>query len=106
MRCNSLGFRGAGARVPRAGAGRAPDPVSGASLVHVPPAVGSLGVIPPDPTKDVGEDRAAMVVRMAPLAEDGFHVVTLLLQGRDHRLILQVPVAPGIARVPVVVDPI
>src|SRR5262245_51441146 len=43
---------------------------------------------------------------MAALAEHERHVVTLLLPGRDHRPVLEVPVEPGVDRVSIVVHPV
>src|SRR5262245_36404905 len=59
-------------------------------------------VIPPEPAEDLRQDGAAVVVRMSALAEDILQVVTLLLQSRDHGLVLEEPVAGGVAGVAVV----
>src|SRR5580765_2208997 len=50
-------------------------------------------IIPPQPAQHIRQDRPAMVVGMRAFAEFVLHVITLFLEGRDHRLVLLEPIA-------------
>ena len=41
---------------------------------------------------------------MASLAENVFHVVTLFLKGRDHVLVLQIPIAGWVVELTVIMN--
>src|SRR4051794_12865650 len=63
-------------------------------------------VIPPEPAELVGKDRRPVLLRVAAVAEHVLVVVVLFSECRDHRLVLEEPVALGAIGVAQVVDTI